>query len=226
MFYTLIDYASLGDHFNLKLLVSLCILILAEYLQKNASKSNAKLDECDEFKQLPADLQEQIKQKRNELVAANMQRAERKRNPWQKNYRINNNTNIMNINNNMTTSLHTPLRFYDDDLNMGSLGIADSTGSSMNTLNIDPITGLRVGSANDGSYNTRLEQLISLASPLIVLDAQLLESSFVQLKEIIDAGGGSGDDSAPSFTDEQLVKLLIRNDCDLNRVVPIALNID
>ena len=65
----------------------------------------------------------------------------------------------------------------------------------------------------------RLDELIALAHPLIVLDGHLLENSFNQLKEIIGA-------ETTTTSDEQLVKLLIRHDCDLNRVVPIVLNFE
>lgn len=66
--------------------------------------------------------------------------------------------------------------------------------------------------------NNRLQQLLNYAHPLIVVDARLLEESFVQLKEII----GSNNDELQT-SDEELVKLLIRNDFDLNRVIPIVL---
>ncbi|CAF0709344.1 unnamed protein product [Brachionus calyciflorus] len=66
--------------------------------------------------------------------------------------------------------------------------------------------------------NSRMEQLINYAHPLIVVDAHLLEESFVQLKEII------GSESEIDLNDEDLVKLLVRYDCDLNRVIPIVLN--
>jgi hypothetical protein len=88
--------------------------------------------------------------------------------------------------------------------------------SSMNSLSLE--SAMAAIPNNSGQPVTRLDELLSLANPLIVLDAQLLENSFNQLKEIIG--------EANTSTDEQLVKLLIRNDCDLNRVVPIALNFE
>lgn len=88
--------------------------------------------------------------------------------------------------------------------------------SSMNSLSLE--SAMAAIPSNSGQPVTRLDELLSLANPLIVLDAQLLENSFNQLKEIIG--------EANTSTDEQLVKLLIRNDCDLNRVVPIALNFE
>lgn len=69
---------------------------------------------------------------------------------------------------------------------------------------------------------SRLDELVALADPLIVLDGHLLENSFNQLREII----GAADENANASSDEQLVKLLIRHDCDLNRVVPIVLNLE
>ena len=68
--------------------------------------------------------------------------------------------------------------------------------------------------------SNRLYELINYAHPLIVLDAQILEESFNRLKEII------GTSEINDMSDEQLVKLLIRNDYDLNRVVPIVLKFE
>ena len=65
----------------------------------------------------------------------------------------------------------------------------------------------------------RLTELLNLAHPLIVLDAHLLNDSLRQLREIVGADYNE-------LSDEQLVKLLIRNDCDLNRVIPIILHLE
>jgi hypothetical protein len=74
---------------------------------------------------------------------------------------------------------------------------------------------------NDRDLNSnRLYELINYAHPLIVLDAQMLQDSFNRLKEII------GTSEINDMNDEQLVKLLIRNDYDLNRVVPIVLKFE
>lgn len=87
--------------------------------------------------------------------------------------------------------------------------------SNMMGLNIDGRTG-----SSTTVHSNRLDQLLNYAHPLIVLDAELLESSFLQLKEII------GQAAESQMNDEQLVKILIKNDCDLNRVVPIVLNFE
>lgn len=75
----------------------------------------------------------------------------------------------------------------------------------------------------NANTSNRLQLLLNYAHPLIVVDANLLEESFVQLKEIIGAEEESSD---LATDDEQLVRLLIVNDFDLNRVVPIVLNFE
>lgn len=62
------------------------------------------------------------------------------------------------------------------------------------------------------------QRLINYAHPLIVADPNLLEDTFFQLKEIV------GNDLVTHFNDQELVKLLVRYDYDLNRVIPIVLN--
>lgn len=65
---------------------------------------------------------------------------------------------------------------------------------------------------------SRQEQLVNYAHPLIVANPRLLEDSFFQLKEII------GTEIEIELNDQELVKLLVQYDYDLNRVVPAVLN--
>ena len=70
--------------------------------------------------------------------------------------------------------------------------------------------------------NRQIRRLMRFAWPLIVINPGLLETSYLQLKEILD----TSESQSTNWTDEDLVKLLIRNDYDLNRVIPIVLNIE
>ena len=82
----------------------------------------------------------------------------------------------------------------------------------------DDVNDDTYSSINDNTESTRLQQLINYAHPLIVANPPLLEDSFFQLKEII------GTENEIELNDEDLVKLLVRYDYDLNRVIPIVLN--
>lgn len=223
--------------------------ILLEMLDESGvGQSKLDLETLDEFKQLPSELQllikdKQIQHARNkELnILAQQKRIEEMHLVRRGKRRIGFDEATEN----------GPFVLYDENNNSSQSGFnlndddVDSFGSSsmmkrnlmrsrlnglvpgapaqtptqyLSSSNLS-LDGLGVMHAPRVPPLNRLDELIALAHPLIVLDGHLLENSFNQLKEIIGAEN-------TTTSDEQLVKLLIRHDCDLNRVVPIVLNFE
>lgn len=214
---------------------------MVELLDTNDSK--IQLDSLEEFKQLSANLQRLIKEKQTQYTNGKTLNFLSHKKRFERMLLTSKITRHANL---VDAAAAGPFSPYDDSqfgfnvsyLDEDTDSFASSSHTTQSRLNglipgapaqtptqyfsSNSLDGQNVGGLSMSMPRpilSRLDELVALADPLIVLDGHLLENSFNQLKEIIGAENTSS-------TDEQLVKLLIRHDCDLNRVVPIALNFE
>lgn len=230
---------------------ALSVSILVEHVDNLNSKSDTaatpiELDSIEEFKQLSVDLQSLIKDKHAQHIQMKeMLKEQQKRRHERQLLRLGISEGRRARGMTQNGLAASTLIFYDDeddddDYNLDDADDdegGDSTrgrslipGAPAHTPTHDYLSSSSL-SLNGGGVGlaggivrqppfSRLDELVTLAHPLIVLDGILLENAFNQLKEII------ADANISDSSDEHLVKLLIRHDCDLNRVIPIVLNLE